>query len=94
MELELRFFATVREAIGASTARREFRAGATVQEVLAELESAYPELEGTLLDGEEIAPSITVLRNGTHVVHFDGVETELTDGDRLSITPPVTGGNG
>lgn len=92
MELELRYFATVREAVGERTAVREFDPEPTVRDVLAALETDHPELEGTLLADGSIARSITVLRNGTNVTHFDGGETELADGDTLSITPPVTGG--
>jgi molybdopterin synthase sulfur carrier subunit len=92
MEVELRLFATVREAIGQRTLTREFDPDTTVGEVLAALEADYPSLAGQLLDGSEVAGGITVLCNGTHVTHLEGTETVLTDGDALSITPPVTGG--
>ena len=84
MELELRYFAMIREAVGERT---------TVRDVLATLENDHPDLEGTLLaDDGTIARSVTVLRNGTNVVHLERGATELADGDTLSITPPVTGG--
>jgi molybdopterin synthase sulfur carrier subunit len=92
MNVELRFFATVREAVGASTLTREFPADTTVGEALATLESAYPDLDGVLLDDGDVAASVTVMRNGVHVDNLDGPTTTLSDGDRLSITPPVTGG--
>ena len=92
MEIELRFFATVREAVGERTATWEFDSGATVRDALAAVEARYPELDSRLLDDGSIARGITVLRNGTNVTHHEGAETELTAGDSLSITPPVTGG--
>jgi molybdopterin synthase sulfur carrier subunit len=92
MELELRLFATVREAVGQRILTREFDPETTVADALATLEAEYPPLEGQLLDGSEVARSITVLCNGTHVTHLEGSETVLADGDTLSITPPVTGG--
>ena len=92
MQIELRLFATVREAVGESTLTRRVAEGTTVREMLVALRSEYPALEGMLIADGEIADSVTVLRNGTHVTHFDGPETVLSDGDRLSITPPVTGG--
>ncbi|WP_246986966.1 ubiquitin-like small modifier protein 1 [Halorientalis marina] len=92
MPVELRYFATVREAVGQRTETRELPAGTTIREVLATLEDEHPDLDGRLLDGEGVADSVTVLRNGTHVTHLDGVDTELADGDHLAITPPVTGG--
>lgn len=93
MEIELRFFAMVREAVGERTTTCEFEAGTTVREVLATLEDEYSGLGGTLLDEDgTVARSITVLRNGINVTHLEGSTTELVDGDKLSITPPVTGG--
>lgn len=92
MNLELRFFATVREAVGEVTVTREFAPGTTVGDVLSTLENEYPDLDGRLLEDGDVAGHVTVMRNGTHVTHFDGAATELADGDRLAITPPVTGG--
>jgi molybdopterin synthase sulfur carrier subunit len=92
MNVELRFFATVREAVGDQTVEREFSRETTVRDVLTALEEEYRDLRGTLLDGNAIAPNVTVLRNGTHVTHLDGADSELTAGDRLATTPPITGG--
>ena len=92
MTVELRFFATVREAVGASTLTREFPSGTTVRKALETLESEYPDLEGVLLDDDDVAASVTVMCNGVHVANLDGPATTLSDGDRVSITPPVTGG--
>ena len=93
MELELRFFATFREAVGRKTVERSFQEGATVGDVLAAVEAEYPELVGEILDEDgAIRPQLSVLKNGREVVHLDGVETDLADGDRLSVFPPVAGG--
>ncbi|ELY44255.1 ubiquitin-like small modifier protein 1 [Natronorubrum sulfidifaciens] len=96
MELELRFFATFREAVGEKTQRRAFDDAKTVGDVLATLETEYAGLEGQLLeDGPEglaIKPQLSVLKNGRDVVHMAGPETGLEDGDTLSVFPPVAGG--
>jgi molybdopterin synthase sulfur carrier subunit len=94
MEVELRFFATVREAVGERTTTRTVKQGATVRDVLAGLEADYSSLDGALLDDGDVAGGITVLHNGTNVVNRGGGATELADGDALSITLPVTGGRG
>ena len=92
MEIELRFFATVREAVGERTTTRTVDSGATVGDVLAGLEADYPSLDGTLLEDGDVAGGITVLHNGTNVTNRAGSATWLADGDALSITLPVTGG--
>ncbi len=92
-ELELRFFATFRAAVGRKEVVREVDTDATVGDVLAGLEADHPGLEGELLDdGGDIQPQLSVLRNGREVVHLSGTETTLADGDRLSVFPPVAGG--
>lgn len=103
VELELRFFATFREAVGQKEITREFDGdgagddgdddGVDVGSVLVALESEYPELAGELLgeDGD-IRPQLSVLKNGREVVHLEGTETRLEAGDRLSVFPPVAGG--
>ena len=89
IELELRFFATFRAAVG----QKAFDADATVGDVLAALESELPEMAGDVLDETgEIHPQLSVLRNGRRVAYIDGTATTLTDGDRLSVFPPVAGG--
>ncbi|WP_251341553.1 ubiquitin-like small modifier protein 1 [Haloplanus halophilus] len=93
MDLELRFFATFREAVGQKTLEREFEDGATVGEVLLTLESAYDGLEGKLIDDEgDLQPNLNILKNGREVLHMEGTETTLEDGDTLSVFPPVAGG--
>lgn len=93
MELDLRFFATFREAVGQKELSREFDDGATVGDVLTDLETEYEGLEGRLLENGSIAPQLSVLKNGRDVVHMENAETDLEDGDLLSIFPPVAGGS-
>lgn len=92
MELELRFFATFREAVGRKTVVREFEDGSDVGEVLSVLEAEYEEMDGRLIVDGDLAPQINVLKNGREVLHLQGLETALADGDRLSVFPPVAGG--
>ena len=92
MELELRFFATFREAAGGKTVHREFDDDSTTGDVLRELEAEYEGMAGRLIVDGDLAPQINVLKNGREVLHLDGLDTPLEDGDRLSVFPPVAGG--
>ncbi|MFB6183582.1 MAG: ubiquitin-like small modifier protein 1 [Haloarculaceae archaeon] len=94
MELELKFFASFREAVGQKTIQREYDGTSiTVGEVLRQLESEFEGLEGDILDDDgDIRDMLTVLKNGREVVHLDGTATVLEDGDALSVFPPVAGG--
>jgi len=92
MHLELRFFATFRAIVGEKTIEREFPDDTTVGDVLATLESEYPDMDGRLLDDGTIRSQLSVLKNGRDVIHMDGPDTALEGGDSLSVFPPVAGG--
>lgn len=92
MNVELRFFATFRQAVGTKVVEREYDDGTTVGAVLRDLEAEYDGLDGQLVEGGGLRPHINVLKSGREVLHLDGMETELEDGDSLSIFPPVAGG--
>ena len=94
MRLELKFFATFREAVGSKYRDREYDADeVTVREVLADLEAEYGDLAGQLLEDGDLRPQINVLKNGREVLHIDGPDTTLSDGDTLAVFPPVAGGD-
>jgi molybdopterin synthase sulfur carrier subunit len=93
IELELRLFATFREAVGQKTISREYYDSVSVSEVLVDLEDEFEDLDGQLLDEEgEIQPQLNVLKNGKEVLHLDGLDETFAAGDRLSLFPPVAGG--
>ncbi|WP_408959389.1 ubiquitin-like small modifier protein 1 [Natrinema sp. 74] len=92
MDVDLRFFATFREAVGDKERTRTVADDATIGDVLAALEADYGGLEGQLLEDGSIRPQLSVLKNGRNVVHMAGVETALEDGDVVSVFPPVAGG--
>lgn len=92
MEIELRSFATYREAIGQKTIERSYEEGTTVGDVLADLESEFDGLEGQLLENGDIRPQLSILKNGRDVAHAQGSDTPLEPGDTVSLFPPVAGG--
>ncbi|WP_435155153.1 ubiquitin-like small modifier protein 1 [Haladaptatus sp. DFWS20] len=89
MELTLRFFANFREDVGQKELEREYPDASTVGDVL---ESLTEEYGIDVFEDGDLRPQISIMKNGTDVVHIDGRETSLSDGDKLSIFPPVAGG--
>ncbi|WP_135828786.1 ubiquitin-like small modifier protein 1 [Halorussus halobius] len=89
MALELRFFANFREAVGQKTVERECPEGTTVGDVLADLADEY---DMDLFEDGDLRPQLSIMKNGTDVVHLEGLDTPLDDGDVLSVFPPVAGG--
>ncbi len=90
MPVQLRLFATFRDAVGAKTAERE-AAGTTVGDLLADLVAEHPELD-LFDDAGELHPHVHVLVNGRGVEHLDGLGTSVEDGDTVGLFPPVEGG--
>lgn len=92
MELELRFFATFRQAVGQKSLTEAYDGEViTVGELLRNLETEYPDIE-VLEDDGTVRGFITVLKNGREITYIDGLDTKLEDGDTLSVFPPVAGG--
>lgn len=94
MDIELRFFATFREAVGEKERTHTFDDDATVGDALADLEREYDGLEGQLLADGRIREQLSVLKNGRDVTHMAGPDTTLEDGDVVSVFPPIAGGCG
>jgi molybdopterin synthase sulfur carrier subunit len=63
--------------------------------LLTQLSEEYgPELRTWLLspDGTKKGDNAIVLVNGRHIEHLDGVDTQLTEEDVVSLFPLVAGG--
>ena len=93
MQVTLKFFATFREIVGSKTIDREFPEGTTVGEVLGTLEEEYEDLRGQLIVDGDLKPQINVLKNGREVLHMEGIDTVVDEGDTVSVFPPVAGGS-
>lgn len=66
--------------------------GRTVREVLDSLEKAHPGLRDRLLDGKGLHRFVNIYRNDEDVRFLEHLDTEVRDGDSLSILPAVAGG--
>jgi molybdopterin synthase sulfur carrier subunit len=91
MNVELRFFANFREAVGQKELGWEVDDGATVGSVLREVEAAYPEVDIFDEDGE-IREFLSIMKNGREITYLEGVDTPLDSDDTISVFPPVAGG--
>src|SRR5215218_2820827 len=81
MDIDVRFFAIIREILGRSTERRHLPDGATAGDIFDELTREYPRLE-------RMRPVTMLMVNKAYVTH----DHELHDGDELALIPPVSGG--
>ena len=92
VQLECVFFGPFREDVGEERVEWDPE-GETVGDLLVELETAFPVLEGRLVDGDDLAGQTVVTKNERDVRHLDGLETELEAGDVFRLVPSVYGGD-
>lgn len=90
MRVECAFYGPLRDPVGEKTVQRDLDDGATVGDLLADLEAAYPDLD-LLADGER-RDHLTITVEGKDVRHLDGADTELEDGTLVRLTGAVYGG--
>ena len=68
-------------------------AGATLADVVADLERQFPGIQDRLLDEDgEIRRFVNIFVNGEDVRFEQGLATALQDGAEVSIVPAVAGG--
>ena len=67
--------------------------GDTVREVLDGLCNEHPELRDRLLDDDhDLRRFVNVFLRGEDIRFLSGLDTEVSDGDELTILPAVAGG--
>lgn len=67
-------------------------AGATVGEVIEDLERRYPGIRDRLLDDKGVRKFVNVYVGDEDVRFLDGLATTLEAGDSISIVPAIAGG--
>jgi len=68
--------------------------GNTIGQCLAELESRFPETRDRLFDGEgRLHHFVNIYINGEDVQFLQGLDTQVNEGDEVSIVPAVAGGD-
>lgn len=93
MDVEIRPFGSFRHAVGQQAVVRSSDGTTDVQSVLPDLERTHRELAGSLLDEHDGQPdAFAVVLNGRNIVHEEGLDTPLADGDVLGVAPPLAGG--
>lgn len=94
MRIDVRFVATVRGQVGRKSTVVTLEDGThpTIRDVLARIENEQPELAGELLEEDRIASTLTVLRNGQFVDRHAAADDDVSHGDELTLSPPLTGG--
>ena len=66
--------------------------GATLDELIADLESRHPGLRDRLVEDGALRRFVNVYLNDEDVRFLDGIDTSVSDGDVVTVLPAVAGG--
>jgi molybdopterin synthase sulfur carrier subunit len=66
--------------------------GATLQELIDDLEAGHPGLKDRLIDKGALRRFVNVYLNDEDVRFLGGLETPVADGDTVTVLPAVAGG--
>jgi len=89
--INVQFFATFKDIFGTNAMEVAVETGTNIGELLGLIFNTE-ERRKKIFDNGKIKPYVIILKNGRHIQHLDGVETELKEGDKVSIFPPIAGG--
>jgi sulfur-carrier protein len=66
--------------------------GATLQDLIADLDARHPGIGARLLDNGELRRFVNVYLNDEDVRFTGGLTTAVADGDAVTVLPAVAGG--
>jgi len=67
-------------------------AGATLSELIADLEAQFPGLADLLVEDGSLRRFVNIYINDEDVRFLGGIDAPLTDGDNVTVLPAVAGG--
>jgi sulfur-carrier protein len=67
-------------------------AGSSVQAVIDNLEAKHPGIKERLVDDKGVRRFVNLYLGEEDIRFLDGLETQLKDGDEISIVPAIAGG--
>jgi MoaD family protein len=67
-------------------------AGATVGEVIENLERSYPGIRDRLLDDKGVRRFVNIYVGDEDIRFLEGLKTQLKAGDQIAIVPAIAGG--
>ena len=94
MNVEIKFFTSLREITGRKVDILQLKTIISVEELFSMLFEKYGEEFGEYVYNREgkVQDFLSILVNGKNINTLQGLGTELKEGDTVAILPPVGGG--
>ena len=92
MDITIRSFAMIREAMGSSRVLVSIKDGSTILRAIEKLIEIHPLVEFHILSDSQPLPSLLFAVNKTEIPSGEFSSFVLSNGDELAILPPAGGG--
>jgi molybdopterin synthase sulfur carrier subunit len=92
ISIQVEFHAAIQKAFGEKSTRVTQSSPLTVRRLLDVVCTSNERHEKIFDDAGQLRTGVTILRNGRNIVFLEGLNTELNNGDKIALFPPVTGG--
>ena len=91
--MQVKLYASLRQAAGTKMIEIDYHPGINVGEVLGEVTQRYPVLVKLVWkDQGELSELVHAFVNGENIRHLNGLDTGLKEEDHVDIFPPLVGG--
>jgi len=92
LKVKVKLFVDLREIFGNKETEIELASGSDLK-VLLDILCNSTRRRNVIFDASgELREDLVILKNGRHVAHLNGKQTELTDGDEVAIITMLEGG--
>jgi len=93
MRISVELFFPFRRELPEGRIELELPPGADVEAAITALVDRFPALKGKMYDAQgRLQRFVSALVNRTSIQYLQGYSTRLSDGDELTLLPPVGGG--
>ncbi len=91
--IKVKFYSLFKINLKSSGEEYEFDGAITATELISKLDADYDGyFSHKLLEAGEISPGSIILINGHNVIHLNGLNSIIKDGDIVTLFPPSAGG--
>jgi len=93
MSVKVKFYSLFKINLKSSGKEYQIDGEITVNDLISMLDEDYDGyFSQKLLDAGKISPGSIILINGENVIHINGLESKIKDGDVVTLFPPSAGG--